>query len=280
MSESRAQIFSDLNLSRRLERTEAQGNIEFVEARASAFPESKARWLEVAGAYAMFDEPQSPLTQTFGLGIFEPATTACLDRIETFFAELNAPVFHEVSPLADPSALALLLERGYEPFEFTSVMYLPIPVEAPRTSPAGTKLAVRTTSPTEAELWASVSARGWNESEELSAFMLSFGRVSAMKTSGFSFIVEANGIPIAAGGLTIHAGVALLAGASTVPEGRRQGAQAALLDARLRLAAERGCDVAMMGALPGSVSQRNAERQGFRIAYTRIKWRKRVLGPA
>ena len=27
-----------------------------------------------------------------------------------------------------------------------------------------------------------------------------------------------------------------------------------------------------MGALPGSASQRNAERNGFRIAYTRIKW--------
>jgi hypothetical protein len=29
-----------------------------------------------------------------------------------------------------------------------------------------------------------------------------------------------------------------------------------------------------MGALPGSGSQRNAERHGFRIAYTRIKWRR------
>ena len=29
----------------------------------------------------------------------------------------------------------------------------------------------------------------------------------------------------------------------------------------------------MMGAAPGSSSQRNAERHGFRIAYTRIKWR-------
>jgi hypothetical protein len=68
-------------------------------------------------------------------------------------------------------------------------------------------------------------------------------------------------------------GVGLLAGASTVPEGRRQGAQNALLDARLRYAAQHGCDLAMMCALPGSASQRNAERHGFRIAYTRIKWR-------
>jgi hypothetical protein len=42
--------------------------------------------------------------------------------------------------------------------------------------------------------------------------------------------------------------------------------------ARLRHAAEHGCDLATMGAAPGSASQRNAERQKFRIAYTRIKW--------
>jgi hypothetical protein len=66
--------------------------------------------------------------------------------------------------------------------------------------------------------------------------------------------------------------VALLAGACTIPEARKQGAQLALLDYRLRYAAEQGCDLAMMCAQPGSASQRNAERHGFRIAYTRIKW--------
>jgi hypothetical protein len=45
------------------------------------------------------------------------------------------------------------------------------------------------------------------------------------------------------------------------------------LDHRLRYGAEQGCNIAMVVAQPGSASQRNAERQGFRIAYTRIKWR-------
>jgi hypothetical protein len=42
----------------------------------------------------------------------------------------------------------------------------------------------------------------------------------------------------------------------------------------LRYAAAHGCDIAMMGASPGSDSQRNAEREGFRIAYTRLKWKR------
>jgi hypothetical protein len=74
--------------------------------------------------------------------------------------------------------------------------------------------------------------------------------------------------------LILHEGMALLAGASTVADARRRGLQAALLTARLAHAAELRCDLAMMGAPPGSSSQRNAERNGFRIAYTRIKWRK------
>ena len=52
--------FADLELARRLERTEGRGNVEFVEARARAFPDRDATWTEVAGAYAMFDGIGSP----------------------------------------------------------------------------------------------------------------------------------------------------------------------------------------------------------------------------
>jgi hypothetical protein len=41
----------------------------------------------------------------------------------------------------------------------------------------------------------------------------------------------------------------------------------------MRYAFDHGCDLAMMVAQPGSDSQRNAERRGFRLAYTRTKWR-------
>jgi hypothetical protein len=41
-----------------------------------------------------------------------------------------------------------------------------------------------------------------------------------------------------------------------------------------RFVEARGCDLALMGAAPGSGSQRNAERNGFRIAYTRLKWKR------
>jgi GNAT superfamily N-acetyltransferase len=270
----RPQVFSDLELARRLERAEGRANAEFVEARAKLFPESGACWTERAGAYAMFDGATSPLTQTFGLGLFDTVTPADVEAIEEFFNERNAPVFHEVSPLAEAKTVALLNARGYEPFEFTSVMFRPLS-EGVRVNAPNERIRVRLAGEGEQELWARTAAAGWGEFEELAEFMLELSEISARREGALSFLAELDGQVIATGGLFVSDGVALLAGASTIPEGRRRGAQLALLDARLRYAAERGCDLAMMCALPGSASQRNAERQGFRIAYTRVKWRLR-----
>ena len=267
-------ILSDLSLSQRLEKTEAKSNADFVEARTAASPEVGAQWIEVAGAYAMFDGVGSPLTQTFGLGIHQPVTAADMQTLEDFFRERGADVFHEVSPLADPSALALLNERRYFPMEFTSILYRPLQHDLQLTGAINPKINVRVIGNNEAdqELWAQTAVKGWSLDVEMTDMMLDLFRISARKENAPCFLAELDGEPIATGGLNLHDGVALLAGACTIPESRKQGAQLALLDARLRYAVEQGCDLAMMGALPGSGSQRNAERQGFRIAYTRIKW--------
>ena len=166
-------IFSDRNLAQQLEQTEASGNAAFVEARRQLFPESGAEWIEVGGAYAMFDGVESPLTQTFGLGIFEEATNEHLEKLENFFKERNAPVFHEISPMADLSLLSLLKERGYHPIELTSVMYRPIEWENNLGLSLNPKINTRIIEAGEEKLWAETAARGWNtEAPELFEFML------------------------------------------------------------------------------------------------------------
>jgi GNAT superfamily N-acetyltransferase len=265
--------FIDRALARRLESAEGRGNADFVETRAKVFPQSGAQWIEVAGAHANYDGATSPTTQTFGLGLFAEATRADLERIEAFFRERGAPVCHEVSPLADLSLLALLNERGYQPFEFTSVMFRPIQRGVHLAVPPNERIQVRLAQADEYEQWAHTAAKGWSEFKEFADIMFEMARVSAARADGLSFMAELDGQPIATGAMSICEGVALLAGASTIPEARKQGAQLALLASRLSYAAEHGCDLAMMCAAPGSSSQRNAERQGFRIAYTRIKWR-------
>ncbi|MGN6185664.1 MAG: GNAT family N-acetyltransferase [Thermoanaerobaculia bacterium] len=263
---------SDLTLARRLERCEAKSNAAFVEARARVQPEVGAMWIERAGAYAMFDGIGSPLTQTFGLGIFESPDDDDLAQLESFFIERGAEVFHEVSPMAPIETVQRLVARGYHPIEFTSVMHQPIEALDAPSSDVRTRIASRD----EIELWAETAARGWGGTPELEDFMRSLGNVTAIANGVSPFLAELDGRAAGAATLSIHDGVALFAGASTIPEARNRGVQRALLEARLHYAAERGCDLAMMCALPGSTSQRNAERRGFRIAYTRVKWARKL----
>lgn len=151
-------------------------------------------------------------------------------------------------------------------------MYRPIHRGVDSSRLRNEKIRVRVIAENEGNLWAQTNVKGWSHLPELAGYLQELGPISTQREDGVSFLAELEGQPIAAAGLSLGGGVALLAGACTIPEARKQGAQLALLDYRLRYAAEQGCDLAMMCAQPGSASQRNAERHGFRIAYTRIKW--------
>jgi GNAT superfamily N-acetyltransferase len=273
-SSESAYPLTDARLARRLERAEAEANAAFVEARAAVQPEVGAAWMELAGVYAMFDGAESPLTQTFGLGMFDPIGPEQLDRLEEFFSGCGAPVHHEVAPLISPELLELLSERGYRPIEYSTVMVRPTATE----SGVSGAVTARLIEPGEAEVWAVTAGRGWSsESAEAARFVEEFGRVVSRARGVHCFLAESESTPIAAATLCMHGDVALLAGASTVPHARRRGAQRALFEARLRFAASKGVSLAMVVAQPGSGSQRNAERRGFRNVYTRTKWR---LDPA
>lgn len=268
-------VFADAPLARRLETTEGQGNAAFVDAQARREPYSGAMRTEIAGTQVMFAGVGSPITQTFGLGVHQRPTARDLDAIERFFTSRGSAVFHEVSPHAGVEVLAMLAGRGYKPVELSNVMFLEIKGAQGAQSAQGAQgaLQIRAVDKSEADWYGSIAARGWSqEAPEVLPFIHGFARSSVECAA--CFVAEHDGQAIATAALFMHGGVALLAGASTVPEGRRRGAQLALLDTRLRTAASQGCDLAMMVAAPGSASQRNAERNGFRVAYTRIKWQR------
>ena len=67
-----------------------------------------------------------------------------------------------------------------------------------------------------------------------------------------------------------EARIASLFGAATLPEYRCRGVQTALIARRLHEAAQAGCEYAVVSTNPGSGSQRNMERRGFRLAYTKV----------
>ncbi len=263
---------ANLALAQRLERAEAMANAAFVDARRELQPHVGADWSEIGGAYAMFDGAQSPITQTFGLGLFEPFRDNEFDRVEEFFTSRGAPAAHEVCSFAAPETLSLLSARGYSPIESSVVLVRPTALPS---SADSSRVVVSSVREGDATLYSRIAVQGWsNEAPALAPFIEDLGALATRARGSHCFIAELDARPIAVGALSVHNGIALFAGACTMPEARRQGAQLALLHARLTFAAELGVDLAMVVTQPGSASQRNAERQGFRPVYTRAKWQK------
>ena len=265
---------ADLDLARRLERTEGLACAAIVQSRARLDPSSKSCWHDFGGACAMFDGDHSPMTQVFGHGLFDDPHGHELDAIEAFFHGHSSKAVLEMSPLAGLAAIGALQERRYRIVEMSSVLCRPSAGGVSRAPTMASGLRVRAIGTREVALWADVAAAGWGSaSDEVARFIhdLSLAIVPAERM--VSFLAELDGTPVASASLFLGEGVALLAGASTIPSARNQGAQTALLAARLDHAAKHHCPLAMMATEPGSSSQRNGERQGFRIAYTRMKWR-------
>jgi GNAT superfamily N-acetyltransferase len=99
-------------------------------------------------------------------------------------------------------------------------------------------------------------------------------RVVAQAAGTHRLVTWVDGRPAASAALSVHEGVAALHGTSTLPGFRGRGAQAALLAARLHLAVRLGADLASVFVRPGSGSERNVRRVGFRVAGARLTFRR------
>jgi hypothetical protein len=234
-------------------------------------PEAGAEWFDHAGAFAVFDGPDSPVTQSFGLGLRTPLTPSLLDLFEQFLLNHGADACHTLSPFSGFEAMELLCARGYRPMELCNVLYLDLTRNTPAPAP---EIDVKPVPTDRLEDWADLSARAWtSDRPEFSSFFDDLKRIAPAREHTSCFLAALGGVPAAAAVLTVHKRVALLSSSATLPEFRCRGMQNALIAARSLHAAGQGCDLAMLVAEPGSMSHRNAQRQGFNVAYTRSKWR-------
>jgi len=119
-------------------------------------------------------------------------------------------------------------------------------------------------------VWADVASIAFSAPLEPPAAQRTLARIVAARPDTCLLLALVNGCPAGTGELYISDGVAWLSADATLPQHRRKGVQRALQAKRLQLGADAGCQFAVSEALPGSSSQRNMERAGFRVAYTRV----------
>ena len=111
--------------------------------------------------------------------------------------------------------------------------------------------------------------KGVPSHEEFPREVIASAERDAAAAGVLPYLALRDGVIAGGASLRMTEGIAQLTGAATAPAHRRRGVQTALLLARLTDAAAAGCDIAVVTTQPGSRSQRNVQRRGFDLLYTR-----------
>lgn len=259
----------DKKLAQRLEETHTWRSVAYTRAQAKLRPQNGCAVEAVADGYATFAGKNSPLNKAAGLGFADPITDTIIDQIEHFFHANKVLSRIELCPLADDSLRSVLAKRGYRLEQFFNVYIYeldkrPLPIQLPPNT------SIHQTQPGDADEWISVTTRGFEGSEMPSPLGLEIQAPNFFSTNTTCFAVRSGAEIIAGGVMATHGGITEFGGTSTLPAYRRLGLQTALLHTRLNAAQTLGCEFAMVLTTPGSHSQRNIERVGFRLAYTKV----------
>jgi GNAT superfamily N-acetyltransferase len=242
--------------------------LEMITARSGQ--ECADEWVEIAGGIATFSGIDSPITQAFGVGLFGPVSEAELDQLEDFFFSRGAPVALELCPFIHPSLIALMKSRPYRLEDFSNVLVRELRPREEIAAP-DSDLQVRAARPEEMNRYSEIVAEAFADYVPISQTLRRVVENFFRRPSGRCFLALA-GNDLAAGGcVAADQHLAELYGAATLTAFRQRGAQSMLIAARLTWALEHGCDLATTTTQPGSSSQRNHERAGFRVVYTRSK---------
>ena len=253
-------IHADLDLARRVESAEASI------ARGCAGDRPGTAILEVAGGVAVFAGAESPTTEAMAIGLNGPVSPAEIDRLESFFRSRGARVSIDLCPLADPGLLEQLGSRAYRPVEFNCVLVRRLTGDEFQPARHARRIL-----PEEAERWCRTVGLGFFEQPDLSQEEMDVGRAICSMPGALCYLASAeDGEARAGGAMAVDQRLATLFADSTTVPYRRRGFQRELIAARLEEALAQGCDLAAAMVAPGSASQRNYERAGFQVAYTKI----------
>lgn len=267
--------FLDVAFARRIEAFNAADFAAYALAArdAGVFPDAVT--MPVAGGIAVYVGQAGTINCALGLGMTGPVGGGDIDAIVEFFESRGCIPSVDVCPMADPFLLVCLASRGFQPIAFENVLVRPLSAEDTFPKPAPDVTVRRCTDEDSARVWGDVTALSFTAPRRPTAEERRLADGLVGRRGAVLLLGEVDGQAAGTGQLTMADGIAMLNADGTLPEFRRRGVQQALQAERLRIAAEAGCTLATIEAAPGSASQRNMERIGFRVAYTRVSFEKR-----
>jgi GNAT superfamily N-acetyltransferase len=260
-------MFADTSLAARIDGAEAR--LSAAVAAAVADPQF-THVVPLEGGIAALARPGSPVNKIIGIALEGPPDEIALHAVEEAWKARGEPVRVELSSLADPEASLWLTSRGYKLHGFEHVC-----VRELSNLPAMPAMEIDRAP--DLEQWLDVAVEGFAHGDgtgqvvdESTHDVVDDVLRDFVRAEGFQrYLARLDGHAAGAASLRFDSGVAIFSGAATLPRFRRRGVQASLLAARLHDARTAGCDLAVVTTAPGSMSQRNVEKHGFRLAYVR-----------
>ena len=262
--------FVDKALARRLESCEEMPQVYYAREFKKSRPEVGAAEEEICGGHMVFAGLGSPIGRATGVGFDAPLTAHDLDRIEAFYCGHGAPSQVDLTPLHGPEVFEMFKERGYGIAELNNVLYRKLDPKEEFPDPPE-NCEIRRSPPEESDITGAIVESAFFPDGAPEAFRGLIGPLYQMENA-LAFVATVEGRPVACGtGLIIpEHKVFALCGAGTLSEFRGRGLQTALLRERMKAARGAGCEYAVVVTQGGSVSQRNAERLGMRVAYSKV----------
>ncbi len=222
---------------------------EFGHVLATMMPKHPERWWNRVGGIAPGDEGQ-------------------IDDILAWYRAANlSPTIDVVPHQSNDEMLKALATHGFRQSAFRTVLYAVPDSDLPSAAPA---IVVREQD--DLKLFSNLAAETGFIPEGDEKFWKEVARAEFAESR--CYIAFADGEPAAHAAMYIRDRVATFGFGATLEKYRGRGCQSALLRERIADAAKAGCDLAIVQANPGSVSERNIVRVGMRVAYTKAIWSK------
>jgi GNAT superfamily N-acetyltransferase len=288
-------MFVPPDLAHRIDLAEARLVQAIVTRVGERRPDVRSFAAPVAGGWALFAGTGNPVNKVIGIGFDAVPEESAFAEVERAFRERGAEVRAEVSTLARAGTHEWLSRRGYVLQGFENVLGRPLGAGAGDAAPALAGrdrgpdvpgIDVRLVADAEVDAWVAVVTAGFATPDRSGASgdqpLPPEGEFAATMDDAFRaggmtrYMAQVGGQVAGGAAMRVDEGLALLAGAATVPACRRRGVQRALLRTRLADAARLGCDLAVVVTQPGTTSQANVQRQGFELLYSRAVLVKRA----
>jgi GNAT superfamily N-acetyltransferase len=184
-----------------------------------------------------------------------------LPEVLALFEELDAPPPWLIAGSDEPAVKDALKQLGFAPTGPRPIATAVCADDLISPTPPAELEVTEVLSADDLEIFLRVLLDGYDAPPALSDFL----RAEHSSPGLRRFLAWSGGEAIAAAGMSIHGGAALLGGAAALASARGRGAQTALLRHRLTRAGAEGATVAVATASPSSVSLRNLIRAGFAV---------------